>query len=827
MLVLYNTMMFAALCLFCPLWIPLVRLRKKYRETFFSRLWMEPLNAANNPAEPAELSHLIWIHALSVGEVLSAEPLVKAMARKHGAANLIFSASTHTGLEMARRVIAPHVQAVRHFPYDTVFSVNRALTVIRPRMVVIVETDLWPNFLSRLNRCRIPVYLVNARLSGRTFRGYKRIDGVMVPLLSMFRKICVQTERDRRRFLALGVPGDRIVTVGNLKFDQAPVNISVHERERLTAALHLPANKPVWVAGSTHPKEEEILGKAFQRLRTAGFDPTLIVAPRDPGRAATVCEIFSRLGIHAMAMTQLETQDRSSAAVVVVDRLGILRQLYAMADITFVGGSLVKAGGHNPLEPAAVAKPILFGPYTDDFDWISRTLENAGGALRVSDENHMAELIRELLINKKKKNQMGQTAFAVFNNHQGAVARTMAILETRSSSGGEPLARASSGPKAMNRKIKAAQRLRNRIESLARGDDRLQPVAIAAGLHVLSILYGAVMAMRARLYEKGLLPSKALPCRVVSIGNITAGGTGKTPMTIFVARTIKDLGYRVVVISRGYKGRMERSGGVVSDGRTLFHGPIDAGDEPYLMATALTDIPVVVGGDRYQAGMLAMRRFAPDVIVLDDAFQHLRLKRDLDLVLLDQRLPLGNGYLLPLGRLREPLSALRRAHALVFTRCNAAAPSHRLPAQLRHRPAFHTIHVPVIKATHAADDLSFKGGIDISTLQGRQAVAFSGLADNDQFFDSLEKDGCRLVHKFAFGDHHQYCAGDLDRIVRQAVGKGADLLITTAKDWVKIEHMYNWSLPVVAVDVCIGWQGDPARFRRFLSTALARTAMNS
>jgi 3-deoxy-D-manno-octulosonic-acid transferase len=426
-LVLYNTLMLAALCLLCPLWIPLVRLRKKYRETFFSRLWMEPLSATENAAVSAGNPAPIWIHALSVGEVLSAEPLVKALARKHGAASLIFSASTHTGVQMARRVIAPHVQAVRHFPYDTIFSVKRALRVIRPRMVVIVETDLWPNFLFRLNQCRIPVYLVNARLSGRTFRGYKRIDGVMLPLLSMFSKICVQAERDRRRFLALGVPGDRIVTVGNLKFDQAPINISTHEREQLSATLRLPANKPVWVAGSTHPKEEEILGKAFQRLCSAGCDPKLIVAPRDPGRAATVCEIFNSLGIHAVTMTQLEKQGRSSA-VVVVDRIGILRKLYAMADITFVGGSLVKAGGHNPLEPASVGKPILFGPYTDDFDWISRTLEIAGGAIRISNAMQLDAVIRELLMDEAKRIQIGNIAFSVFKRHQGAVERTLTVI---------------------------------------------------------------------------------------------------------------------------------------------------------------------------------------------------------------------------------------------------------------------------------------------------------------------------------------------------------------------------------------------------------------
>jgi tetraacyldisaccharide 4'-kinase len=379
----------------------------------------------------------------------------------------------------------------------------------------------------------------------------------------------------------------------------------------------------------------------------------------------------------------------------------------------------------------------------------------------------------------------------------------------------------------MSRLKIVAERIRRRIESIAKDDGPSAPLGIETGLQVLSILYGAVMAIRARLYETGRLPSRSLPCRVVSVGNITAGGTGKTPMTIFVAQTISGLGYRVVVISRGYKGRMEHSGGVVSDGRTLFHGPEAAGDEPYLMATALTGIPVVVGGDRYQAGMLAMQRFAPDVIVLDDAFQHLRLRRDIDLVLLDHHAPLGNGHLLPRGRLREPLSALGRAHALIFTRCPPDAPFLRPPPWFRNRPVFYTFHVPVFKVTRPPDGFSPEGMVKFSSLQGKPAVAFSGLADNDQFFESLEQSGCRLVHRVAFGDHHRYGADDIDRVVRQAVASSADLLITTLKDWVKIQHQQHWPLPIIAVDVRIGWHADSGRFDNFLSTALASTVTPS
>ncbi|WP_372682209.1 3-deoxy-D-manno-octulosonic acid transferase [Desulfosarcina sp.] len=381
----------------------------------------------SGPESPAARGRW-WIHALSVGEVLSAEPLVKALAQKNGARSLIFTASTQTGFEMAIRLIAPHVSAVRHFPYDTLFSVNRALNVIRPCRVVIVETDIWPNFLHRLKKRRIPVYLVNARLSDRSFHGYTRIGWLMAPLLSVFGRICVQTDADRLRFRALGVADDRLMTVGNIKFDQAPARMSTAEKKQLAQKFNLSADAPVWVAGSTHEGEEEILSIAYRKASAAGIHAVLIVAPRDPDRAAAVCQIFSRSGYGAVTLSQMEKQPAPSS-VVVIDRIGMLRRLYALADVAFVGGSLVSEGGHNPLEPASVAKPILFGPHTDDFRWICQTLEKAGGAMRVHDADQLAEWVVHLIANQADSRRVGRCAYGVFAKHRGAVERTLAAID--------------------------------------------------------------------------------------------------------------------------------------------------------------------------------------------------------------------------------------------------------------------------------------------------------------------------------------------------------------------------------------------------------------
>ena len=356
------------------------------------------------------------------------------------------------------------------------------------------------------------------------------------------------------------------------------------------------------------------------------------------------------------------------------------------------------------------------------------------------------------------------------------------------------------------------ERLRRRIELAAKSKDPAPFFSIETVLLVLSVIYGGLMCLRARLYEKGVLPSKTLPCRVVSIGNIIAGGMGKTPMTILVARMIRDLGYRVVVISRGYRGLLENKGGVVSDGRKIFKGPEEAGDEPYLMARILKDVPVVVGKRRYDVGMMAVAQFKPDVIVFDDAFQHLRLKRDLNLVLLDSRWPCGNGNLLPRGVLREPVSALHRAHAIIFTR---SEPAHMPPIGHRlqkHRPVFYTTHNLIIRNIQRNDNRFVEETLDIAILKGQKAVAFAGLADNDQFFESLEQAGCMLMHTFSFADHHRYDGSDWVRIAAMAEYKGADRVVTTAKDFVKIETLKPLPVALVVIDVSIRLTADEGRF---------------
>lgn len=353
--------------------------------------------------------------------------------------------------------------------------------------------------------------------------------------------------------------------------------------------------------------------------------------------------------------------------------------------------------------------------------------------------------------------------------------------------------------------------------------------SLASWLHLFSIFYGGVQKLRETCYRQNIIPSRKLPCKVISIGNITVGGTGKTPLTIHVAETIKQSGYKVAVVSRGYKGGAERHGGIVSDGKTLYMDAELSGDEPCLIAGRLKDVPVVVGKNRFAAGMLAVRNFQSDVIVLDDAFQHLKLKRDLDLVLLDCMRPFGNAYLLPRGTLREPISSLARGTACILTRCRTEAkiPSiASLKKLLPARPVFTSTHIPYCYFVKKGDKGPF-GNIsdclspgDMAEIKNHKIFAFSGIARNDDFRDTIDALGFNTTGFLEFSDHHQYTQNDLATIIHLAGNSSADLLITTEKDHVRIAHKKSFPMDLVVVGVKVSFGNEERAFFEFIKDRL-------
>lgn len=354
-------------------------------------------------------------------------------------------------------------------------------------------------------------------------------------------------------------------------------------------------------------------------------------------------------------------------------------------------------------------------------------------------------------------------------------------------------------------------------------DRRPQPfLSLATLLQGGSILYGWAIGQRRKWFEQGRLRSYRLPCAVVSVGNLTVGGTGKTPMVVHLAKLIERNGYRVAIISRGYKGLSQNKGAIVSNGREMICSAQQAGDEPYLMAMLLGKVPVVVGKDRYAAGKIAVSHFNPDVILLDDAFQHLRLKRDLNLLLLDARSPFGNSFILPRGRLREPVTALSRADAVVLTRSDPDTTA-RLPEIMDVKPripVFRSVHKSVIRGISYANKPLLplnQLSVDVPCLSGIKAFGFAGLANNQVFFDAIDQTGANLQGTLAFEDHHTYSDTEIALISRTAINAGADCMVTTDKDYVRFYNKVQLPLDLIIIGVDIQFMDDAAPWRQYMT----------
>ncbi len=352
--------------------------------------------------------------------------------------------------------------------------------------------------------------------------------------------------------------------------------------------------------------------------------------------------------------------------------------------------------------------------------------------------------------------------------------------------------------------------------------------ATAKLLSAAAGIYGLGVRLRNTCYDRGLGRVRRLACPVVSIGNIAAGGTGKTPMAMYVARTLQEMGYRPAVLSRGYKGAAEKDGAVVSNGRHLLCGPSVAGDEAFMMAAQLPGIAVLVGGNRYQSGRRAVGELNADAMVLDDGFQHRRLYRDLDLVLLDARKSPGNQYLLPRGILREPVTALQRSHALVLTR---SRDQNRAPAALRRRypdkPIFCSNHRPYVAgifdgAAPLPETVSpSRHGQDLAPVKNTRVYVFSGIARNREFADMLEQQGVDVAGRQAFSDHHRYSDSELEAIASAAESRAAQMIVTTEKDYVRIAGRLPARLPVAVVGVRITFcKEDASALLRWIRNGL-------
>ena len=337
-------------------------------------------------------------------------------------------------------------------------------------------------------------------------------------------------------------------------------------------------------------------------------------------------------------------------------------------------------------------------------------------------------------------------------------------------------------------------------------------------LWTLSLLYDSVGRGRRKLYHQHKHVIKKLPVPVLSIGNLAVGGTGKTPMTIYLAQRLLKENFRPAIISRGYGGDAEKKGVIVSNATTVLANALQAGDEPVMMAQRLAGVPVIVGKNRFESGRVAVDKYGCNLILLDDGFQHLGLYRDLNILLLDAKRPLGNGHLIPRGILRESISAISDAHAVVFTRdCGRrSSDSVAVVSKLNSTPHFWASQTA---SAHEIDPQTFKRD-DRTTadLRGKAAYLFSAIARNDDFFHTVKSLGAKVKGHAAFSDHHRYSHQQLSEIVAKATAARAEVLVTTEKDLARLGTFNPGPLQMIVIGVKIAFPND--RFDRYVLQSL-------
>ncbi len=410
-IVLYLALPFALLRL---LWRS--RRLPAYRER-----WGERLGSYDR----ADLRARVWIHAVSVGEVQAAQPVIRHLLDRYPGQGIMVTTTTPTGSARLRALFEDRIGHV-YAPYDLKPAVERFLDAVAPRLVLVMETEVWPNMLRACERRGIPVVLANARLSQRSAQGYARLGGFARETFARFTVIAAQAQADATRFMELGAPPSRVQITGSIKFD---LHLPASLREQAEVMRRLwGSERPVWVAASTHEGEEEQLLAVHRRVCAEVPEALLVLVPRHPDRFERVAALIAREGL-TLARRSGHQPCTTQTSVFLGDTMGELQVLLAAADIAFVGGSLVKVGGHNLLEAAAVGVPAVIGPHSFNFATITRLMVEEGAATQVADAAGLTRQLCAWLTDAAERARIGENALRVMAENRGALPRLLALVD--------------------------------------------------------------------------------------------------------------------------------------------------------------------------------------------------------------------------------------------------------------------------------------------------------------------------------------------------------------------------------------------------------------
>jgi len=369
---------------------------------------------------------VIWLHAVSVGESIAARPLLKALRLLYPDYAILVSNTTETGRTISSTF--PEKDLCIYFPFDFLPAVRTALRSIRPALIIIMETEIWPNFTREATRLGIPVMLANGRISDRSFGRYLKFAWFFRHSLRQFSSLCMQTEVDRKRIIAIGAAPERTVVSGNLKYDIPFHPVEEVEKAELRRQYAIPNTLMAIVAASTHPGEEELILAAYRELLTTCDNLFLLLVPRHPERAIEVAALLERMKLpyrRRTTLTALNAPLFQGGQVLLVDTIGEMMALYALSDLAFVGGSLKPTGGHNLLEPASLGIPSLFGPYMNNFREIADLVLKYGAGIKIKEPEKLAETLRTVVTNATLRQVLGQNGLKMMRDNGGATKNQM------------------------------------------------------------------------------------------------------------------------------------------------------------------------------------------------------------------------------------------------------------------------------------------------------------------------------------------------------------------------------------------------------------------
>ncbi len=398
---------------------------RKYIASLPQRLGYLPVSF-NIDAEPS-----IWIHAVSVGELLTARPLIAGLRERHPGLRLFLSTTTMSAQQLARRSV-PDADAVFYFPFDLGLVVRRTLDLVKPRLFLMMETEIWPNLLRECRDRGVKTAVLNGRLSSRSFPRYRMARGFFRHVLADIDRFCVQSEESARRFVEIGALPERITVTGSLKFDSLEpggTSAQARPRERVLRYFRFAPARPVLVAGSTMKGEEAAVLRVFRRVKTALPAAVLLVAPRHPERFGEVVRLCEQEGFRTVRRSDLPIDAEPRADVVVLDTIGELATLYQLGTVVFVGGSLVATGGHNILEPAVFGRPVVFGPHMQNFAEIAAAFVANDAGVQVTDEHALDDQVLSLMTDPVRRARLGAAARALVEANRGAKDKTLAVLD--------------------------------------------------------------------------------------------------------------------------------------------------------------------------------------------------------------------------------------------------------------------------------------------------------------------------------------------------------------------------------------------------------------